>query len=111
MGGTRRSGFFAGLGRSVSSVVPTGVSWYAFPPRVVVHFSGALQAASLDVSSWFVRRTGQRWDLGSATASGSDVTVGQGGVVSQAGVDEVTYDGVAGDLRDASGDLVRPFTV
>lgn len=95
----------------MSSVVPTGVTWYAFPPRVVVHFSGALQAGSLSVGSWFTRRTNQRWTINSVSASGSDVTVGQGGVISNPGFDEVWYDGVAGDLLDAAGDPLAPFTV
>jgi len=95
----------------VSSVVPTGVTWYAFPARAVVHFSGALTDGALTASSWFVRRSNQAWNAPSVVASGSDVTVSQGGVVSNAGADEVTYDGVAGDLKDASGDPIAAFSV
>lgn len=111
MGGSRRSAFFAALGRSFSSVVPTGLTWSAFPAKVTVHFSGALQSATLSKGSWSVRRANQRWNLGAVTASGSDVIVNQLGGVADVGADYVAYDGVAGDLKDASGDEVAAFSV
>lgn len=95
----------------MSSVVPTGVTWYAFPPRAVVHFSGALTSGSPALSSWFARRSNERWTVSGVSASGSDATVYQGGVVGDVGADEVTYDGVAGDLLDAAGDPIAAFTV
>ena len=74
-------------------------------------FSGALQAGSLAVGSWSVRRSNQRWNLAAVVSDGTKVTVSQGGVSAESGPDEVVYDGVAGDLRDASGDPIGAFTI
>lgn len=110
-GGTRKRGFFAGLGRSCSSVTATGVTYFAFPPRAEVAFSGALQAGSLAVGSWSVRRANQGWTVSAVASDGTKVTVSQGGVHAESGPDEVVYDGVAGDLRDAAGDEIGAFVV
>ena len=89
--------------------MPVSWSWLTGPTRVEVTFSGALQAGSLLASSWFVRRLNESWSSMTVAASGNVVTCEVGFVSSNSGVDQVSYDGVAGDLKAADGTPLGAF--